>query len=641
LISMTMVNHTNRIVPSLENSVFYLFAVATVTAGTEGPMCEFVVGKPEGPPSVVSVFSARSVNGTVDLTWERPDYTGDETLTYRISRGTTRDDLQPLHEVTDVLGYVDEDVEIGQTYFYRITAFNSQGPSTPSTIREVTVEDPTALERPGIVESFEAVPGDGFVVLSWTPPTDTGGSDITGYVLYRGIFEEGIVQLVEFGPLTDFVDSQVDNNMEYLYQVAARNAGGTGPRSAVVSATPMPVPGKPYGFTVKVKDGQVHLGWEPPRLTGTAPVTGYAVWRGPSSDDMTILAEVGTDLSYIDRDVRTGGKYYYQVVPHSHVGDGEGTDIIIPNWPEESDTDMLPILLILLAIIVSLVGALYLRKSTDRPEVVAGIAPLAPDEKMAAKYLIEQVFVVHRDGRLMAECSREDCSIADLDLMSSMLIAVQGLMQDGLRRGSLKSIRYGDSLVLLSAGQYVNLAVVVYGEPDEELRESMESTVGRIETSFAGVIEEWTGDPSTLINLQGMVRHILEATSDLSREDIGPQGSPEEVSVLTAVDHHRGYGRLKAAVVNDTVETITDVTISIEYDEDLMRLYRVEPLTLDFEGNVVSLGNVRPGERKTVSVLFERLSGSEANIDGTLEYIDHTGGVHQSRLKGRTIIFGK
>jgi fibronectin type 3 domain-containing protein len=637
LVSMTMVNQTNRIVPSLENSVFYLFAVATVTTGTEGPMCEFVVGKPEGPPSVVSVFSARSVNGTVDLTWERPDYTGDEILTYRISRGTTSDDLQPLQEVTGVLGTIDEDVEIGQTYFYRITAFNSQGPSPPSTTREVTVEDPTVLERPGVVETFEAVPGDGFVVLSWAPPSDTGGSEITGYVLYRGIFVEGVVQLVEVGPLTDFVDSQVDNNMEYLYQVAARNAGGTGPRSAVVNVTPMPVPGKPHGFTVRVRDGKVLLDWEPPLLTGTAPVTGYAVWRGASANDMVFIAEVGEALSYVDRDVKTGGVYYYQVVPQSHVGDGEGTDVITPKWPEGGEADLRPILLVLLVMIAVLAGALYLRGRKVRPKEVGETVLAAKDEGITASFLIEQVFLVHKDGRLMAECSREDCSITDLDLMSSMLIAVHGLMQDGLRRGSLKSIRYGDSLVLLSAGQQVNLAVVVYGEPGEDLREEMESTISRIEASYAGVIEEWTGDSTALTGLDGMVRKVLDITADVSREDVSGAGAAGEVSVLSAVDLHRGDTRLKVAVVNDTEETITDVSFQVSFDKAVLTLHRVEPLTLTLDGRTVNLGNVRPGERKTAAILFAGSPADETDLEGTLTFTDSVADLQRVEMKRRKV----
>ncbi|MCJ2540262.1 MAG: hypothetical protein LN414_03210, partial [Candidatus Thermoplasmatota archaeon] len=146
--------------------------------------------------------------------------------------------------------------------------------------------------------------------------------------------------------------------------------------------------------------------------------------------------------------------------------------------------------------------------------VAAGAGVLAVGAvKGPLTYLVEEVFVVYNDGRLMVECAREECKTQDADLMSGMLIAIQGLIQDGLERGGvLESIKYGDSLILMATGEHIHLAAVVFGTPDDELSEEMENTVRNIEASYAGVIENWTGDLGVISGIEPMVYPLIERT---------------------------------------------------------------------------------------------------------------------------------
>ncbi|MCK5252012.1 MAG: hypothetical protein KAQ96_03650, partial [Thermoplasmata archaeon] len=108
-------------------------------------------------------------------------------------------------------------------------------------------------------------------------------------------------------------------------------------------------------------------------------------------------------------------------------------------------------------------------------------------------------------------------------------------------------------------------------------------------------------------------------------------------SLLSAVDHYRDYVRLKVAAVNDTDETITDVSIEVGYDEGSLNLDRVEPHTLQLIDNSVVLGNIKSGERKTTSFLFEPTTSEEAVIDGKLAYSDSQGESHSMDMKRRTM----
>jgi hypothetical protein len=82
----------------------------------------------------------------------------------------------------------------------------------------------------------------GAVDLSWTTPSN-GGSAITGYRIYRGT-TSGSQTLLKTVTGTFSTDSAVTNGTTYYYRLAAVNAIGEGPKSAVVSALP-PAPPPP------------------------------------------------------------------------------------------------------------------------------------------------------------------------------------------------------------------------------------------------------------------------------------------------------------------------------------------------------------------------------------------------------------
>jgi len=94
-----------------------------------------------------------------------------------------------------------------------------------------------AAEVPGVPVGFSVTAGDGYVELAWSEPADDGGSDITGYRIYRGIMEDGL-GIVE--DITDmhYTDTGLQNGQTYYYAVSALNAEGEGEKTEIVEATP-------------------------------------------------------------------------------------------------------------------------------------------------------------------------------------------------------------------------------------------------------------------------------------------------------------------------------------------------------------------------------------------------------------------
>jgi fibronectin type 3 domain-containing protein len=97
---------------------------------------------------------------------------------------------------------------------------------------------PPPPEPPSTPTSLAAQNLNGLVRLTWQPPSDDGGSEITGYRIYRGTTSATKTLLATVGAATSYDDLAVTNETTYYYDVSAVNAVGEGARSAEASATP-------------------------------------------------------------------------------------------------------------------------------------------------------------------------------------------------------------------------------------------------------------------------------------------------------------------------------------------------------------------------------------------------------------------
>lgn len=271
------------------------------------------------PPSApTGLLATRMGNGWVNFTWTAArEGRYDPVTSYRIYRGLESNEETFLAEIGYEKFYNDTDVTNGITYYYKVSAINSEGEGPLS--EELSV---TPLAAPTIPTGLKAVTGDSFIEISWDPPESNGGRPVTAYNIYRGVTSGEKSLLTEIGNIITFNDTEVTNGITYFYNVSAVNEIGEGPLSVELSATPWATPTMPTKFAVKAGDSFAYLTWDEPDSDGGFIVSNYRIYKSlnPNADEFYL--EIGNVLYYNDTDVDNGNTYYYGIGAMNIKGEG-------------------------------------------------------------------------------------------------------------------------------------------------------------------------------------------------------------------------------------------------------------------------------------------------------------------------------
>jgi len=148
---------------------------------------------------------------------------------------------------------------------------------------------------PGAPTSPIATAGDTQATISWSRPSSTGGSAITGYRIQWsddsnvGPWDDSVA----VGDVTTSTVSGLANGTTYWFRVAAINAVGTGTYSVSSSAvTPATTPGPnppapaipasaPRDVVAVAGNASASVSWATPASSGSFPVTNYQVVSSP------------------------------------------------------------------------------------------------------------------------------------------------------------------------------------------------------------------------------------------------------------------------------------------------------------------------------------------------------------------------
>ena len=153
--------------------------------------------------------------------------------------------------------------------------------------------------------------------LTWTAATDSGGSGLAGYRLYRNGASAPLATVAG----TSYADTGLNANTTYSYRVSAYDTAGnesaqsTPPVSVTTPDVPPPDtinPTQPSGLTANgVSSSRIDLAWTAATDAGGSGLAGYQIFRNGSPTPINASPVSGT--TYADLGLAPSTSYSYQV----------------------------------------------------------------------------------------------------------------------------------------------------------------------------------------------------------------------------------------------------------------------------------------------------------------------------------------
>ncbi|CAF1068172.1 unnamed protein product, partial [Rotaria sordida] len=215
---------------------------------------------------------------------------------------------------------------------YLIRLVNDSGSDTADC--EVIVLGPPSkprgpLEVKGVTKSS--------VTLSWSPPQDTGGKEITNYIIEKRDKKTGDwVRCSDSVDGTEVTITKLKEGHEYEFRVMAENINGVSEPLITEKATlvknPFTEPGQPGTPVCKSRDrDHIEIQWTPPRNDGGNPVKGYIIERREKAGkkrEWTKInrGDIHKDTNFVDENVTANKEYEYRISAVNEAGPGEPSE---------------------------------------------------------------------------------------------------------------------------------------------------------------------------------------------------------------------------------------------------------------------------------------------------------------------------
>ncbi|MEV7972214.1 fibronectin type III domain-containing protein [Cellulomonas sp. NPDC089187] len=223
---------------------------------------------PAGKPDAPTVSANREntpAGGQINVNWTPGATNGAEIVEYQlvISGGS------PISLGGGTTSYVFNGARNGTTYTFEVSARNKAGFGAAGRAEAKTYGVPGQVQNLRLTPSTSGPAGSGSVAASWSPVTDTNGSDLRYYEI---AIDGGGWQSV--GLATSYTVTGRPAGQEVAIKVRAVNEGGSGAESETKRATPQTLPSQPGSITATPLAGGGQTPVTQARITWSAPDSG-------------------------------------------------------------------------------------------------------------------------------------------------------------------------------------------------------------------------------------------------------------------------------------------------------------------------------------------------------------------------------
>jgi titin len=310
----------SQTVTSLVNGTTYTFKVAAVNeAGTSSYVTSLGYTPRTVPDAPTSVTATADSTGGVVVAWTAPQFNGGSAITdYTVQSCLSTTCATFTRTASTSTSATVTGLTKGTLYTFQVAAVNIAGTGL---FAKASGSGATPRAVPGTPTNLVGVVGNAQVALSWTAPANNG-DEISDYEVKWCLGASCTAFAHTASAETSITVNNLTNGSAYTFQVAAKNAAGTG--TAVVSSayTPRTVPTAPLSVLGTVGNQQVVLSWTQPASYGGAAITDYIVQSCTGGTCSTFNDGTGTGTSATVTGLSNGTAYTFQVAAKNIAGDG-------------------------------------------------------------------------------------------------------------------------------------------------------------------------------------------------------------------------------------------------------------------------------------------------------------------------------
>ena len=207
-------------------------------------------------------------SGSVQLVWSAPVTAG--VTSYKVEQSTDGSSWTTLTStLTSGTQYPVSGLTNGTNYFFRVSANTAAGGG------DVSIVSVSPATAPDIVTSVNVIAGDTIATLTWTAPTNSGGSPVTSFAyIYKAATASVWSAPISASMSTLATVTNLVNGTSYQFALFAVNSIGSSDSSTVVTATPYGLPRSPVGLGATGGSTSATLSWNIPASSDLGGLSG-------------------------------------------------------------------------------------------------------------------------------------------------------------------------------------------------------------------------------------------------------------------------------------------------------------------------------------------------------------------------------
>ena len=307
-------------ISGLEAGAAYTVALRAINSAGTGPSSAYQSGVTLDAPDAPVISSVSGGDGRIAVTYAAYDLSSNggsalSSLEYSLDAGSTWVSAGTLATTFTILGLTN-----GVTYAVILRAINAIGTSASSSSQSVTPASVSSSPR-----LVTATRGQAKTTVSWSAPSATGGSAITGYTAsaYTVSTDGTAVATCTTTNLTCDITGLSNGTTYYVGVIAANGIGNSVESSPRVTTVPAAAPGAPTISSVTVGNQYLSVAFSAGSADSNAPITGYQYSLDNGSN---WLDSTATASPLLITGLTNGTSYIVKIRAQSDIGAGAASN---------------------------------------------------------------------------------------------------------------------------------------------------------------------------------------------------------------------------------------------------------------------------------------------------------------------------